>query len=419
MLTETSRLAASPETSPETRTVPALVGPAERALGTVPAILYAYPEIRWDMVPARQRYLMEAMSAHCRVVFLNGPSLDGRWIEARRPRAERLSERLTVVHDSFCFRFSRLGRKIRPLSAVLDGAWLRQVLTEQGVSDYLFWVAAAQPAVLPGMRYRHLIYDCIDPCFIDSMQPRFDRAEMYLARRASVVFCTAESLLERMRAVNAEAHLLPNACSLEEYVPHSARTIARPELLRGRPTPVIGYMGTVDWRLDTATLLAAARRLPQFTFAIVGRINNDRRADAAALRALPNVVMPGPVSLEEGRAYAAAFDVGIIPFLPGHIADAINPVKMYMYLAGGKPVVSTWCRECRNHEPLVRAARTPEEFASALVRAASENSPADVALRVEFARLNTWKDRADSAVAILRRLGIFGVPAPSVSSASR
>lgn len=381
----------------------------------VPAILYAYPEIRWDMVPARQRYLMEAMSAHCQVVFLNGPSLDGRWIEARRPRAERLSDRLTVVHDSFCFRFSRLGRKIRPLSAVLDGAWLRRLLTEQGVDDYLFWVAAAQPAVLPGMRHRHLIYDCIDPCFIKAMQPRFDRAEMYLARRASVVFCTAESLLERMMRVNSQAHLLPNACSLEEYAPQSGPSIPMPGLLRGRTKPVIGYMGTVDWRVDTATLIAAAKRLPQFTFAIVGRINNDRREDAASLRSLPNVVVPGPVSLEEGRAYAAAFDVGIIPFLPGPIADAINPVKMYMYLAGGKPVVSTWCRECRNHEPLVRAARTPEEFAAALERAAAENGAEDVARRVEFARRNTWKDRADSAVAILRRLGLFGSAAAFVS----
>jgi glycosyltransferase involved in cell wall biosynthesis len=384
----------------------------------VPAIVYSYPDIRWDMVPARQRYLMEAMSAHCPVVFLNGPSLNGQWIEARRPRPERITDRITVVHDSFCFRYCRLGRKIRPISSFLDGAWLRRLLTEQGVDEYLFWVAAAQPAVLPGMRYKHLIYDCIDPCFIEEKQKGFDRAEMHVARRASVVFCTAESLLERMKTVNPQSYLLQNACSLDEYVPNAVESLHLPEPLRGRSKPVIGYMGTIDWRVDTATLLAAAKRLPQFTFAIVGRINPDRTADAASLRALPNVVVPGSVSLEEGRAYAAAFDVGIIPFLPGPIADAINPVKMYMYLAGGKPVVSTWCRECRNHEPLVRAARTPEEFAAALEKAASENSPADVARRVEFASKNTWKDRAASAVAVLTRLGMFPPAAEADESSS-
>src|SRR5439155_6779412 len=118
-----------------------------------------------------------------------------------------------------------------------------------------------------------------------------------------------------------------------------------------------------------------ARRLPQYTFALVGRVNWDQEDRVRPLRSLPNVILPGAVSVEEGRTYTAAFDVGLIPFLPGTVGDAINPVKMYMYLVAGKPVVTTWIRECRRHAPYVAAAQTHEQFAAAIQAAAEARLP--------------------------------------------
>src|SRR5690606_1310499 len=128
------------------------------------------------------------------------------------------------------------------------------------------------------------------------------------------------------------------------------------QALVGRDVPVVGYMGTFDSRVDMALLLSAAEALPGLTFALPGRVNGDCEAVAGELRALPNVVMPGPVDFEEGESYAANFDVGLIPFRPGRIGDAINPVKMWMYLARGTPVVGTDTAEMRRHRPYVEVA---------------------------------------------------------------
>ena len=119
------------------------------------------------------------------------------------------------------------------------------------------------------------------------------------------------------------------------------------------------------------------------------------------------VVVPGNVSMDEGRTYVAAFDVGLIPFLPGHIGDAINPVKIYMYLMAGKPVVSTWVRECRHHVPLVYAAKDTIEFISAIRKAAGENDAAHIDERIEFALQNTWEKRAQTALSHLKANGLF------------
>ena len=51
---------------------------------------------------------------------------------------------------------------------------------------------------------------------------------------------------------------------------------------------------------------------------------------------------PGIVTLKGSvPAYMQAFTVGWVPFAAGAIARAANPVKIYEYLALGKPVVST------------------------------------------------------------------------------
>jgi glycosyltransferase involved in cell wall biosynthesis len=255
------------------------------------------------------------------------------------------------------------------------------------------------------------VYDCIDPSFLPESRTEFDAREFAVARAARIVFCTAQTLLERMLPVQPHAYLLNNAASPELYALESAVQPSLPWSLTGRPRPIIGYIGTIDWRIDCDTLTEAAAALPEFTFCLVGRVNADRERDVAALRALPNVVMPGEVTPHDGAAYNAAFDVGLVPYLPGPAGDSLNPVKMYMYLLAGKPVVTTWTRECQLAQPHVRATRTPAEFIRALRDAVAEPAGRGRDERIAFAQQNTWDHRAVQAVAVLREHGLLPEPA--------
>lgn len=365
-------------------------------------IVYAFAG-RYDMTPARQQYLMNAMAAHTKVFFLNMPRITGRRFERLRPTTERITESLTVVHDAFGFRLSRGSRHIRKIASAIDGRWLRRVLHEQGVRDYVLWLSAALPEVLPGLSTSRFVYDCIDPCFVQGEEERVLAKESALARKATLVFASAESLVENLKPVNPNTHLLMNACAFDEYKPGSGSGASLPAQLSGRPRPCIGYMGTVDWRLDVETLVAAARALPNATFAIVGRINADQETRIAELRKLPNVLITGAVSAEEGHRFVAAFDIGLVPFLGGAMGDGVNPVKMWMYLAAGKPVVTTWMRECRRYAPYVRAARDPQEFAQFLRDELAGNDAAARTARLAFAQQHTWEKRAEEAVGHFRR----------------
>ena len=86
--------------------------------------------------------------------------------------------------------------------------------------------------------------------------------------------------------------------------------------------------------------------------------------------------------------------------------DAINPVKMYMYLMAGLSVVATAIEECRQNV-FVRTADTSAEFTRLLQEAVGETPAADRGDRIEFALRNTWEVRAEEAIVLLRQNGML------------
>jgi glycosyltransferase involved in cell wall biosynthesis len=366
-----------------------------------------YPGMVWEAGAARQKRLPEALSRLTpTVIFLTAPYTRN-LTDIVRPRAERIHENLLLVHDAFAFRNNRFGKRMRAISSRIDASWVHATLRREGITEYVYWLGVPGPEWAEGMRTDRLVFECLDPCFIESEQEAFDRTEFALAKMAVAVTCTADTLFQRLKPYNKNTLLLRNAISPEMFVNPTGKAPPPPDLLKNCPRPIVGYMGTLDWRIDVETMAGAAKLLPELTFAIIGRINQDQEERVRELRALPNVVMPGPVPLEESEAYNYAFDVGMIPFKTGYIGDGINPTKMYMHLVIGRPVVSTWIREAVLHQPYVTPTRTVEEFAEAVRNAAAETDPNLVAQRIAFAMRNTWKERAEQAYEFFNQIGLL------------
>jgi len=370
-------------------------------------IVYLYPASTLKSDVSRQTKIAEALAEYTTVVFIQTAPYTRSIAQVPAPTIRQAAKNLLVVENALGYLNNRIGKRLGPVHGLLDGRKLHQLLRAHGIDEYVYWLSAPMPELLEGMRTDRLVYDCIDPCLIASEQAKHDAAEAQIAAHSKVVFCTADILLERMQKIHNRTFLLNNASAPEEYAPEAVADLPLPQLLKDRPHPIIGYLGTIDWRVDVESMVAAARALPDYTFCIAGRVNQEQEPRVAALRVLPNVVMPGSVSHAEGSAYNAAFDVALIPYMPGDIGDSINPVKMFMYLTQGKPVVSTWVRECVKNMPLISATRTPEEFAEAIRQAANEQGTVQRNARMNFARQNTWQVRAETAIRHLEECGLL------------
>ena len=94
-----------------------------------------------------------------------------------------------------------------------------------------------------------------------------------------------------------------------------------------------------------------------------------------------NVRVLGPRPYAHVPAYVQAFDVCWVPFDQSQVSRAANPVKIYEYLALGKPVVSTPVADTETFGGLVHVGRSADEIA-ALLRAARFENDEHAAARV-------------------------------------
>ena len=115
-----------------------------------------------------------------------------------------------------------------------------------------------------------------------------------------------------------------------------ARGIAR----RDGATAVVGYFGHLtdawlDWRL----LLEMARSHPGVRFEVIGYGEPEWvRTEVAGT---DNIALLGKVHPSRLHEHVRRWSLGLIPFRPGRLAEAVDPIKVYEYLYFGLPVLCT------------------------------------------------------------------------------
>ncbi|MEG3072228.1 MAG: glycosyltransferase [Candidatus Syntrophopropionicum ammoniitolerans] len=132
--------------------------------------------------------------------------------------------------------------------------------------------------------------------------------------------------------------ILTRLCSLAYRSPPELQT------LQG---PVVGYVGAISAWFDQEMLAAAAHAHPEWSFVLVGPVDTD----VSLLDSLPNVRLTGHKPYSVLPAYLKGFDVTVIPFKINALTTGVNPVKLYEYLAAGRPIVSSDLPEVRAFRP--------------------------------------------------------------------
>ena len=80
-----------------------------------------------------------------------------------------------------------------------------------------------------------------------------------------------------------------------------------------------------------------------------------------------------------------------------------SPLKLYEYLAAGKPIVSTNHPEVREFSPPVLIANTPREFIENVEIAIVQNSPDYQQKSIDIAKQHSWDLRVEQMESIINR----------------
>lgn len=217
---------------------------------------------------------------------------------------------------------------------------------------------------------------------------------------ADVVAPSAVDLLAEVKEARPDAVLVPNGVDYEHFEGSGEAPEDMRPLLDGRP--VVGYYGALAEWFDYDLLEEVARRLPEHHFVLIGPDYDGTAARSAAFH-LPNVHWLGPRPYATLPDYLACFDVATVPFKVNEVTHAVSPLKLFEYMAGGKPVVTPPLRECARYR-VVQIGDGPEGFAEQVVRAVSlGKDPEHIALLRRTARANTWEARVRTILEAVER----------------
>ena len=252
-----------------------------------------------------------------------------------------------------------------------------------------------------------VVYDCIDDLHVHiphtSLRKLYQAWEDELIDRASGAVVSAEVLGQKIRTrrPDLEVMTIRNAVDFEAFQ-QRGRKSPRPKDLPASGRPIVGFVGALYEWLDWVLVKEVASALPEFDFVFVGPHKRGGRV-GPWMPGFTNVFYMGLKPYVEISAWIAAFDVCWVPFKQDRIASSANPVKIYEYLALGKPVVSTPIADPQSFAGLVSFGVSAEEVIDRLRKAPQKDQGA-AELRAEFARSNSWDDRATQYVEFAKRL---------------
>lgn len=259
------------------------------------------------------------------------------------------------------------------------------------------------------------IYHCVDEY---AANPGVDAGrvlelEQRLLANTDVVWAVSELLVERLSKLHRNVHLLQNVADVDRFAAArdaylgSSHALSQSALLpEALAKPIVLYLGNLaSYKVDLPLLARLAAARPDWSWVLIGPIGRgDPSTDLTDLSALPQVHHLGEMGRDEAPAYVAAADVCLLPLRQSRSTEASAPLKLFEYLAAGRPVVSTPIPAVQDlaRRDLVRIARTDAEWIAA-IDSALRDGPSEERARHEEAMAHGWSARIEEIEGFLQQ----------------
>jgi len=314
-------------------------------------------------------------------------------------------------HVSLRCRLHNITRTLRvltapfgvPLSRYPSFCWLNQAILFRCIKYWqerlrfvnpILWVYEPRAALFVDRLPRKvLVYDCVDEhkAYPGVNKNYIERLEQELLRASDVVFVTAEGLLESKKQHNPNVFFLPNGVDTEIFrraLKEETEVARETEAL---PRPILGFVGSIHSWMDFDLLFRVATANSEASIVLVGPIGRDvSPAQIRKTRTIKNIHLLGYKKAELIPHYVKSFDVCLNLFKSIELTRSVNPIKIYEYLAAGKPTVSVDMPEIRRLAEVIYIAHSPSEFLAKVQTALHEGDNGKRKRRIQKANEYSW-----------------------------
>lgn len=378
---------------------------------------------RWDApISSPSLSLAKELSKSNRVFYIDHPYSWKDYFKERHTEAVKKRRRALLYgknsyskHDGHTQQLVTVTTKLTtPVNFLPDG-WLykkmsqrndqiilsaiRNVINDFDVKEFIY-VNFFDPYFLrkfpDDIQPARTVYHCMD----DITQVKYSnrhgsKLEEEIIKNFDYTLCTSSELTRLKKALSPDVHYFPNAADHALFRSAYNEHLPKPEELKHVHTKIIGYIGSIEYRMDFELLKKIAAAHSDKTLVLVGPVDTTGHLSSGISR-LPNVVFTGAKPLAQLPSYLQYFDCTVIPFKKNILTKSIYPLKINEYLAAGKPVVATnFSDDIASFGKVAYIANSDENFLMQITLAIEENSHELQQKRIAVAAQNTWHARAE------------------------
>lgn len=257
-----------------------------------------------------------------------------------------------------------------------------ETVAKKYIDSDIFWLThPSQYHLLPKNYKGKVVYDCMDDHV--AMAKEYEKKniaqnEEELIRRADLVFVSSSYLKEKIHHSNL--HIVRNGMKGDCVYPISKS--------RKKGLYQISYFGTVDEWFDFKSIRYLVSKNRNLSFKIIG--------PTAVLEPIERVEYVGAVKHSALYQNIADSDCLIMPFVLNDIVLAVDPVKLYEYIAFGKCIISVRYPEVERFSPFVYFYNSPEDLDLLIKDLCKKGFPPKYTEdeRAGFLRDNSWQARS-------------------------
>jgi glycosyltransferase involved in cell wall biosynthesis len=348
----------------------------------------------WGMNPSCTSHIMRSFAHTNKIVYINPVSSDfmgirgpGFYRRVLRKAGSTLKFLKKADHN-----FYVLSPLFIPLNALLI-IQLKLIMFLLEVKKPILWVENIRCAdIISHFRWEANIYhvsDRFDECPYTHNKEKLRQRERYVSRNSDLLICTSRQLYNLKRKEYDNVYYLPHGVDfvLFRRAAENGRPLGE---LRHIKHPIAGYFGMLTAEIDIGLLTYCALSLPEVNFVFVGHVT---AGDYRQLRKQPNVTFFDQMPYEKMPRLCASFDVCLLPWKMTRWIIDCSPLKLFEYMAAGKPIVSVPIPEVAdNYADLVSIAYTKEQFCRAIKWELENDSHERRRKRIAIAGANSWEN---------------------------
>ncbi|MDW8852211.1 glycosyltransferase [Flavobacterium sp. MMLR14_040] len=348
--------------------------------------MIVFCHLRWQFVYQRPQHIISRLSSNMKILFIEEPIYHN---------SDDSTGNLLFISNTLHV----LQPHVKDIESIID--IIPEYVKNKTIPVGWFYSPSFSP-LIEQMNFETIVYDCMDELSLFKGAPaHLINQEKYLMAHADIVFTGGKSLYESKKQLHTNVHCFPSSVDQEHFAKALNGISIAPDIACLQ-TPIVGYYGVIDERIDLELLHESAKKLPNVSFVMIGPL---AKIDKADLPKESNIHYLGMKSYNELPHYLKAFDIAMMPFALNDATKYISPTKTLEYMAAGKPIVSTKIIDVvRDYNLCISLVETADDFCEAIKFLFDKTDRQSMELEYyKILKKTSWNSTAEKMESIIKK----------------